>query len=75
MQMKNYIVFRAYRTLGWKNGGAITYIKATEAFDAEQLIEKSNWYVEYQLKYMHKNNIVIINVYRPPDCPTEKFVN
>ena len=22
---------------------------------------------------MQKRNIVIINVYRPPDCPTEKF--
>ena len=22
---------------------------------------------------MKKRNIVIINVYRPPDCPTEKF--
>ena len=24
---------------------------------------------------MHKRNIVIINVYRPPDCPTEKFIS
>ena len=24
---------------------------------------------------MQKRNIVIINVYRPPDCPTEKFIN
>ena len=29
---------RADRTLGRKNGGVITYIKATEAVDAEQLI-------------------------------------
>ena len=36
--MKNYIGFRADRTLGRKNGGVITYIKATEAVDAEQLI-------------------------------------
>ena len=40
--MKNYIGFRADRTFGWKNGGVITYIKATEAVDAEQLIAKSN---------------------------------
>ena len=42
IQMKNYIGFRADRTLGRKNGGVITYIKETEAFDAEQLIAKSN---------------------------------
>ena len=49
IQMKNYIGFRADRTLGRKNGGVIIYIKATEAVDAEQLIAKSNSYVEYQL--------------------------
>ena len=34
--MNNYIGFRADRTLGLKNGGVITYIKANEAVDAEQ---------------------------------------
>ena len=24
---------------------------------------------------MKKRNIVIINMYRPPDCPTEKFIS
>ena len=45
----------------------------TEAVDAEQLIAKSNSYVEYQLIHMKKRNIVIINVYRPLDWPTEKL--
>ena len=58
----------------YKKRGVITYIKATEVVDAEQLIAKSNLYVEYQLIHMQKRNIVIINVYRPPDCPTEKFI-
>ena len=40
--MKNYIGFRAGRTLGIKNGGVITYIKTTEAIDTGQLIAKSN---------------------------------
>ena len=75
IQMKNYIRFRADRTLGRKKGGVITYIKATEALDFEQLIAKSNSYVEYQLIHLQKRNIVIINVYRPPDCPTEKFIS
>ena len=70
IQIKNYIGFRADRTLGRKNGGVITYIKATEAVDAEQLIAKSNSYVEYQLIHIQKRDIVIIIVYRPPDCPT-----
>ena len=73
LQMKNYIGFCADRTLGRKNGGVITYIKATEAADAQQLIAKSNSYVEYQLIHMKKRNIVIINVYRPPDCQTENL--
>ena len=71
--MKNYIGYRADRTLGRKSGGVITYNKATEAVDVEQLIAKSNSYVEYQLIHMKKRNIVVINVYGPPDCPTEKF--
>ena len=73
--MKNYFGFRADRTLGRKNGGVITYIKATEAADAEQLIAKSNSYVEYQLIYTWKNAILLLLmcIYRPPDCPTEKF--
>ena len=66
--MKNYIGFRTDQTLCRKNGGVITYIKATAAVDAEQLIAKPNTYVEYQLKHMkirfkqmpfcnlHKNN-------------------
>ena len=65
--MKNYIGFRADRTIGRKNGGVITYIKTTEAVDAEQLIAKCNSYVEYQLIHMKKRNIVIINVHCPPD--------
>ena len=71
--MRIYIGFRADRTLGRKNGGVITYIKATKAVDAEQLIAKSNSCVEYQLIHMKKRNIVIINVYWPPDCQTEKY--
>ena len=59
---QRYIGFRADRTIGRKNGGVITYIKATEAVDAEQLIAISNSYVEYQLIHMQKRNIVIINV-------------
>ena len=50
-----------------------TYTKATEAVDAEQLIVKSNSYVEYQLIHMQKRNVVIINVYSPPDCPTKNL--
>ena len=73
--MKNYMGFRADRTLCRKNGGVITYIKAIEAVDAEQLIAISNSYVQYQLIHMQKRTIVIINVYRPPDCPTEKFIS
>ena len=72
-QMKNYIGFRADRSFGKKNRGVIIYIKVTEAVDAEQLITKSNSYVEYQLIHMQKRNIIIINVYRRPDYPTEKF--
>ena len=60
-------------TLGTKNG--IVIIKETEAVDAEQLIAKSNSYVEYQLIHMQKRNIVIINVHHPTDCHTEKIIS
>ena len=61
--------------IGRKNGGVITYIEATGTVDAEQPITKSNSYVEYQLIHIEKRNIVIINVFSPPDCPTEKFIS
>ena len=71
--MKNYIGFREDRTWAKKNGGEIAYIKATEAVDAEHLIAKSNSYVEYKLIHIQKKeNIVSINLCRPPDCPAEK---
>ena len=74
--MKNYIGFRADQTLGRKNWGVIIQLhQSDKAVDAEQLIAKSNSYVEYQLIHMQKRNIVIINVYRPPDFPTEKFIS
>ena len=47
----------------------------TKTVDAEQLIAKSNSYVVYQLIHMQKRNIVIINMYRPPHFPTEKFTS
>ena len=72
-EIQNYIGFRVDQTLGRKKRGVIIYIKATEAVDAEQLIAKYNSYVEYQLIHMKKRNIIISNVHRPPDCPTEKF--
>ena len=62
IQMRNYIRFRADRTLGRKNGSVMTCIKATEAVDADQLIAKSNSYLEYQLIRIQNRNIVIINV-------------
>ena len=70
--MKNYFRFREDLTLGRKNRGIII-TKATEAVVAEQLIAKSNSCVEYKMIHMKKRNIAIINVYLPPDCPTEKF--
>ena len=58
--MKNYIGFRADRTLGRKNVSVITYIKATEAVDAEQLIVKSKSYDEYQLICTCKNATLLL---------------
>ena len=73
IQIKNYIGFREDQILGRKNGVVIIYLKAAEVVDAEQLIAKSNSCVKYQLIHIKKRYIVIINVYRPPDCPTEEF--
>ena len=46
--MKNYIEFRADRTVVRKNGGVTTNNKATNVRDAKHSIAKSNSYVEYQ---------------------------
>ena len=68
IQMNNYIIFRADRTLGAK----IVMYKHTsmslaEAHDAEQLIAKSNSCVAFQFYHMRKRNVVIITFQRPRD--------
>ena len=59
MNNNNYIGFPAGPTLGGKTCSVITYIKATEAHDAEQIIAKSTSCVEHQLIQMRKCNLVI----------------
>ena len=61
IEMKNYIGFRADRTLGRKNSGVISYINATEAVDAEQLIAIRT-YILNTNSYTCKNAILLLLV-------------
>ena len=60
MQMKNYIGFRADRTLSRKNNGVINYIKATEAVDAEQLIAKNLTHILNTNSFILKKTILLL---------------
>lgn len=54
-----------------KKGGVITYIKNFLA--AEVLYSESNSYTEAHIIYLPLMDMIYINMYRPPTCPTNKF--
>ena len=70
--MKSFTHFRTDRSNQRKKGGVITYVKNHLA--AEVIYSESNSFTEAHILYIRTINMIYINIYRPPACPTNKFL-
>lgn len=75
IKIENYTSFRTDRSDQRRKGGVITYIKNTVAGGTKVLLSVSNSYTEVQILKVTSINMVLITIYRPPACPTGKFVD
>lgn len=71
INIPHYTYFRTDRSNQRKKGGVVTYVMSNQ--DTEVLLSESNSYVEAQIIYIRQIEIVYVNIYRPPACPTTKF--
>ena len=73
IEMKGYQHYRADRKEGRRKGGVIVYLRNSLAAKTVPLHLGSNGYVEHVILYISHLHLCIAIVYRPPDCPPEKF--
>ena len=73
INIPNYTPFRTDRANKAK-GGIINYLRNDLASQASLILSESNSTTEIQMIHIHKYNIVIITVYRPPGCLSEEFL-
>ena len=72
--IENYTSFRTDRADQRKKGGVITYIQNHQAALTEVLYSESNSYTETQMLFIKDIDVIFINMYRPPACPSNKFL-
>ena len=70
IHIPNYSSFQADREQR-KNGGVISYIR--QDLGVRNQFSHSNSYCESVAQYIPDLNLCLINLYRPPNCPTIKF--
>ena len=75
IEIPNYVPYRTDRPKQKKKGGVITYLNTHLAAQTQVLFSESNLYTEAQVLYIKDRNWVYINIYRPPACPANKFIN
>jgi hypothetical protein len=71
VQIDGFQVFRADRSMDRKKGGVINYVKDNIA--CEVLSRGSNGTVEHLIIYLRKLNLVVVTIYRPPQCDNVEF--
>ena len=71
ISIEGYNLFRSDR-LNRSHGGVCTYVRKDLAVVSE--IKDSNSYCDFQILYLPQLNLVITNVYRPPNCPESMFI-
>lgn len=71
----NYVAFRTDRLSHRKKGGVITYIDERLARKTMILYSESNAYTEAQVLHLCAINMIVVNAYRPPECPNDKFMD
>ena len=73
IKMKNYTIFRQDRTPGIQRGGVITYIRNDLALNTVDIAKGSHGICEYQITHLIANNVLLINMYRPPAADPNDF--
>ena len=58
--------------IGRKCGGTIVYVK--EGIPVSNEVSFSNGYCDISAVYLSNKNTAIVSMYRPPMCPTHKFL-
>ena len=71
ISIEGYNLFRSDR-LNRSHGGVCTYVRKDLAVASE--IKDSNSYCDVQILHIPQLNLIITNVYRPPNCPESMFV-
>lgn len=74
IQLNGFTCYRTDRASGKKKGGVVTYVHNTYATYVEVLASGSNTYVEYHMLYIKHLALVIVTLYRPPECPSNMFL-
>ena len=75
INIEPFIPFRTDRANKRRKGGVINYIREEFASDTSITLSISNEYTEVLLLHIKSQNLLFGTVYRPPDCPTHKFVD
>ena len=70
IQIDNYTLFRSDRA-GRSHGGVAINIRNYLA--ATTILKDSNSYCDSLVIEIHKLNLILINIYRPPKCPKILF--
>ena len=74
IKIDNYIPFRTDRANNRKKGGVITYIKNSISPYIKVLLSFSNSVTEVQILSIEHINMILIVIYRPPDCNQNNFI-
>ena len=65
-----YDIFRSDR-VGRSHGGVVTYVRKDLVVKSE--LRKSNSYCDSLILHIPQLNLVLVNIYRPPNCPENLF--
>jgi exonuclease III len=73
IHIENFVPLRTDRTGGRKGGGIVVYIRENLAPVTTTILSQSNGTVEFSMLHIQSLNIIVISVYRPPDCSYHHF--
>lgn len=75
ISIKNFVAFRTDRASDRKKGGVMNYIRDDIASETSVIVSHSNEFVELLILYIKSQHLLIVTIYRPPDCPQQKFTD
>ena len=73
--IKNCVAFRTDRANNRRNGGVMNYIRDDLVSETSVIVLNSNEFVELLILYIKSQHLLIVTMYRPPDCPQKKFTD